>query len=200
MKTVAQIILAAFLVALPVKVLAEEPLAPLTEVNIKYDQLNWQTYEFFALSNVPGNARLSYEWTVDKKETYTAERLRFFFPRGEHFINVKVMDGYGNVQYDEVKLTIGFWSLKNNRLWWVIYFLAILLILYYWVVKIIYLYNRRKVSRQARYFLDLLDQHGWVERIVAEHVLRTVSPKSPLRLAQSTRRIEASKVKSPKSE
>ena len=170
MKTVAKIILAVVLIMLPVGALAEDPASPLTEVNIKYDQLNWQTYEFFALSNVPQNAGLSYEWTVDKKEIYPAERLRFFFPRGEHFINLKAVDSYGNVQYDEVKLTIGFWSLKNNRLWWAIYLLAILLILYYWVVKIVYLFNRRKISRQARYFLDLLDEHGWVERIVAEHV------------------------------
>ncbi|OGF38244.1 hypothetical protein A2482_05405 [Candidatus Falkowbacteria bacterium RIFOXYC2_FULL_48_21] len=178
MKTVAKIILAAVLIMLPASVMAEEPVPPLTEVNIKYEQLNWQTYEFFALSNVPQNAGLSFEWTIDKKETFTAERLRFFFPRGEHFINVKAADRYGNTQYDEVKLTIGFWSLKNNKLWWAIYLLAILLILYYWVVKIVYLFNRRKVSRQARYFLDLLDEHGWVERVVAEHVKMAASPKS----------------------
>ena len=181
MKTVAKIILAAVLIMLPASVMAEEPVPPLTEVNIKYEQLNWQTYEFFALSNVPGNDGLAYEWTVDKKETYLAERLRFFFPRGEHFINVKAVDRYGNVQYDEVKLTIGFWSLKNNRLWWAIYLLAILLILYYWVVKIVYLFNRRKVSRQARYFLDLLDEHGWVERVVEQHARNYAKPDAKLR-------------------
>ena len=181
MKTVAKIILAAVLIMLPASVMAEEPVPPLTEVNIKYEQLNWQTYEFFALSNVPQNAGLSFEWTIDKKETFTAERLRFFFPRGEHFINVKAADRYGNTQYDEVKLTIGFWSLKNNKLWWAIYLLAILLILYYWVVKIVYLFNRRKVSRQARYFLDLLDEHGWVERVVAEHVKMAAKPDAKLR-------------------
>lgn len=169
MKTVAQILLAAFLIMLPAKLMAEEPSPPLTEVNIKYEQINWQTYEFFALSNVPGNLGLTYEWTVDKRETYTAERLRFFFPRGEHEVSVRVVDQFGNVEADAVRLNIAFWSLKNNRLWWTIYLLAVVLIMYYWVVKIVYLFNRRKISRQARYFLDLLDEHGWVERVVGEY-------------------------------
>lgn len=169
MKKGLQIILVAIWLTIPVTAWAAEPV---TEVNIKYQPIDWQTYEFAVATNVLENKDLSFEWSVDNQETYTAERLRFFFPRGEHMVSVRVTDKFGNAAVDSVRLDVAFWSLKNNRLWWIIYLLAVILIVYYWIIKIAYLFNRRKISRQARRFLDLLDEQGWVERVIAEHVAK----------------------------
>lgn len=141
---------------------------PLTEAYIKYERLSWQNYEFWIISNLEGE-ELSYQWSIDDRELYNTESVRTFLNRGEHEIKVKVEDKYGNVIYDNVRLNIRFWSLQNNWFWWLIYLLAVLIILYYWIVKIIYLMNRRKVSKDVRYFLDVLDEHGWVERVIEHH-------------------------------
>jgi len=151
--------------------LAEENIIqPLGEVFIKYNKIGWQTYEFYTVTNVNNNESLTYEWNVDNKETFNAARLRYYFPKGSHSVKVKVEDKYGNLQYDTVKLKINFWSLQNNWMWWLLYTLLIIIILYYWLVKIIYLLYRRKLSRQVRHFMDILDEHGWVERAIDNHL------------------------------
>ena len=72
----------------------------LTEVFIKYEQLGWQTYEFYVLTNLEDESSLTYEWNIDNQETFSAPRLRFFFEQGDHVIKVKVEDKYGNTRYD----------------------------------------------------------------------------------------------------
>lgn len=148
---------------------------PLQEAFIKYKKTGWQTYEFWILTNSNDESKLSYEWTVDNKETYNTKSLRYFFPKGEHLIKAKVEDEVGNVRYDSMRLTVHFWSLQNNWFWWAVYLIVVLIIFYYWVVKIVYLLNRRKLGRQVREFLDILDDHGWVERIIARHAKRRVA-------------------------
>jgi hypothetical protein len=113
---------------------------------------------------------LTFEWNVDNQETFTSSRISYFFDKGSHIIRVKVEDQFGNLKYDKVKLDINFWSLRNNWFWWLIYLIVILIVLYYWIVKIYYLFNRRKISRKVRYFLDVLDEHGWVERAIEQHL------------------------------
>lgn len=142
---------------------------PITEAYIKYERLGWQNYEFWVVGNLE-ESELKYEWAVDDKELYNTSSIRAFLSRGEHAVKVKVEDKYGNVIYDNVRLDIRFWSLQNNWFWWLLYLLIVLVIAYYWIVKILYLFNRRKVSKDVRYFLDILDDHGWVEKIISHHV------------------------------
>ena len=157
---------------------------PLQEAHIKYSQLSWQTYEFYVVSTLPDHEGLNYEWTIDNKDIYLSEKVRYFFDKGEHVIKLKVEDQYGNVRYDTVRLNIQFWSLKNNWFWWVLYTIIILIIVYYWIAKLVYLFNRRKVSREARYFLDLLDEHGWVERLVKDYIKTKIVKKQKSKKAK----------------
>lgn len=143
---------------------------PLRDAFIKYDQKSWQTYEFYVVTNLEDEESLTVEWVVNNQESFSAQKLRYFFTQGEHVIRVKVEDKYGNVINDSIKLKIEFWSLQNNLFWWIVYSLVVLIIIYYWIVKLLYLLNRRKVSKQVRYFMDILDEHGWVEKMVEEHL------------------------------
>ena len=144
---------------------ASGQITPLVEAFIKYKQSSWQNFEFLVVTNLSAT-ELKYQWTVDEKETYETEDLKAFLPQGEHVVKVRVEDKYGNVVYDNVRLDIKFWSLHNNWMWWLLYLLVVCVLLYYWIVKLVYLFNRKKVSRQVREFMDLLDEHGWLERII----------------------------------
>jgi hypothetical protein len=162
-------ILMLFLLA-PVICFAEETgksVEPLKEAYIQYRQVGWQTYEFYVLTNGTETTNLTYEWVVNDIETFNTEKLRYFFPIGTQAVKVRVADSSGNSRSDAVQLDIRFWSLKNNWFWWALYLVIILMIFYYWALKIYYLLNRRRINRQARYFLDLLDEHGWVEKIIS---------------------------------
>lgn len=144
----------------------------LKSVHIKYERVAWREYDFSVKTNLTEseNVKLYYEWVVDGVENFNVEKLRYFFERGNHTIKVRVEDEYGNTKYDTVHLNIDFWSLQNNWFWWALYLVLIVIILYYWTIKVIYLLNKKRFSRHARYFLDIMDEHGWVERVIAHHV------------------------------
>jgi hypothetical protein len=152
--------------------------AAISEAYLRYKTVGWQTYEFYVLSNIKDENSLTIEWTVDEKDTFTAPKLHYFLKAGEHTIRVRVEDRFGNIRYDKIKLDVHFWSLQDNWFWWVLYLLLILIVLYYWTAKIIYILNRRKVSKEVRYFLDSLDEHGWVERSIEAHFGRKARVKS----------------------
>ncbi|MBU1131798.1 hypothetical protein KKC32_00910 [Patescibacteria group bacterium] len=143
-------------------------IVPLQDAFIRYHQIGSQAYEFYVVTNLPPERILRYDWFVDNKENYRAEKLNYFFTKGEHNVRVKVEDEYGNVRYDKVKLTIDFWSLQNNWLLWILYLLLCCVLIYYWMAKLIYLFNRSRVNREVRYFLSAMEEHGWLERALEE--------------------------------
>ncbi|MEK7512433.1 MAG: hypothetical protein AAB575_05490 [Patescibacteria group bacterium] len=151
---------------------------PAQQAFIKYQLVGWQTYEFYVVSNFSDGGQATYEWNIDDKETFNSEKLRYFFPKGEHSIKVKVSDEFGNAQYDTIRLLVSFWSLRNNWFWWTVYFLIILIILYYWTIKLIYLFNRRRVCHEVRRFMDALDEHGLVEQMIEAHLQKQKSKET----------------------
>ena len=169
MKKLIIFILAIFLFAAVVQASEGSGNLAISEAYLRYKTVGWQTYEFFILSNVKDENNFSVEWTVDDKETFTAPRLHYFLKAGDHTVRARVEDRFGNIRYDKVKLSVHFWSLQDNWFWWILYLLLILIVLYYWTAKIIYILNRRKVNKEVRYFLDALDEHGWVERSIEAH-------------------------------
>jgi hypothetical protein len=156
--------------SLAVSVIGVNAAEPVQQAFIKYQLVGWQTYEFYVVSNYSEGKPAVYEWQIDDHETFNTEKIRYFFPKGEHLIKVKVVDQLGEVDYDTVKLTVSFWSLRNSWFWWTVYFLIIIIILYYWTIKIIYLFNRRRVNREVRMFMDIFDEHGFVERMIEAHL------------------------------
>lgn len=143
---------------------------PLNDAYIRYHQTSWQVYEFFVVTGQTDAANLKYNWNVDGRENFYTPTLRYFFPRGDHAVSLRVEDALGNVKIDKVRLAITFWSLENNWFLWLVYLLLALLIIYYWIVKMVYLFNKKRVGRKARRFLQFLDDESWVERLVAQHL------------------------------
>ena len=132
---------------------------------IRYRTIDWQTYEFYAISNVEGIT--AYEWTVDGRETFSSSTLHYYFDSGDHRISLATTDVLGNRAHDSVNLKVTFWSWHNNTLMWFFYGFVIMIIVYYWALKLFYLVNKRRLKREVREFLSVLDTGGYVEHIVA---------------------------------
>jgi len=138
----------------------------LEEVYILYKKSNWQTYDFKTSTNVLDESKLNYAWEIDGNEIFYVPELKYYFTHGQHRVKVAVTDQLGNTRHDTLALNINFWSLHNNWFWWALYLVLVMLIFYYWVVKLIYLFNRKRFSKQVDQFLSFLDEHGWIEQII----------------------------------
>jgi hypothetical protein len=128
--------------------------------------LDWQTYEFWVKSNRGQIELCACQWQVDGGEIVRVPRLHYFFAPGRHTVSVTVTDEAGNRRADNLVFEVNFWSMHNNQLLWFAYSFLVLVILYYWAVKLIYLFGRRKLSKATNDFLAILDQHGYVESMV----------------------------------
>jgi len=144
-----------------------------SEAVIRFNQIDWQTYEFYPAVNSAQTNLVSYQWTIDNSDIFSKEKIRYVFNQGEHQISFRAKDKTGNYVYDLVTLKVNFWSFYNRYLVWSIYGFVILTLVYYWTLKLIYLFNKQKIKRQTRQFLEILDNHGFVEKFVASLVKKS---------------------------
>jgi len=136
-----------------------------SQIVIRHEKIDWQTYRFYSLSN--GDVELaSYEWLIDGDQVYHSPTVQAFFSPGNHSVALTVIDSQGNRKYDSIKVNVNFWSLHNNYLLWFFYAMIVVMIFYYWGVKIIYAFNRRKVSKEVRVFMDIFDEHGETSKLL----------------------------------
>lgn len=157
---------------LPLMSLAQETTIadPLKEAHIQYQQLDWQTYNFYTQTNFEAEEIKSHRWIIDKEQVFYSSQIQYVFEPGEHVVDLLIVSKDDEKRIDQISLTVSFWSLANKKLVAILYGLLILIILYYWTVKLIYLINRRNIKKQTRQFLEILDAHGWVEKVV-EHIV-----------------------------
>lgn len=151
-----------------------------TQVMIGFNRLDWQTYDFYPRFNTPVE-NVTQRWVVDGKQVFYLPTMRYYFDPGIHRVTLVATDTFGANRYDNVKLLVLFWSLHNATMWWVVYALVLLLIFYYWGAKVIYLWNRKLIRREARDFLDILDTHGYID-----HMIEAMAEKNAKRSPPST--------------
>lgn len=138
----------------------------LDQAYILHKQVDWQTYEFWVKTNLEDNSNLKYFWNFNGQDFYQLDRVKYYFDKGVNNISVQVKDDKGNVVQNSAKIKVWFWSFNNNWFLWLLYGIIVFIILYYWIIKVIYLINRRRVSKHARKFLDVLDEHGFVDEVI----------------------------------
>lgn len=148
----------------------ENIFTPSSQAFIKCTKIDWQTYEFEGTTNIKSDEGIKYRWQIDDQYINTGKTLVYTFDPGQYTIFLIASDNWGNNEYDQMIINVNFWSFDNYYLWLIIYGFVALIIVYYWVIKLIYLFNRRRVKKKAREFLDILDAHGWVEKVVDEIV------------------------------
>ena len=136
-----------------------------TQIAIGYQKIDWQTYEFSVAVNDPATKIARYEWRVDGGDFYTGERFQYVFARGRHVIDLRVFDAKGGLRGEQVTLNISFWSFGNMGLWWILYGFLILLILYYWIIKLLYQWRVLKGRAYAKHVLKTMDEEDWEAQI-----------------------------------
>ncbi len=140
-----------------------------TQVVIDYTVKDWQSYEFWAEGNDSVDPSWSYEWLVDNQSVARVPRLHYFFSQGKHNVTVVMRDTNGGEKTDTVSLNINFWSWGNNKYLWIVYGMLIFSILYYWIIKLLYFYFRKRTHRQAGKFLETLDKEGFHHKVI-QHI------------------------------
>jgi len=134
---------------------------------IQVDRLDWQTYEFSARTNLMNNKNLDFIWEVDGTDFLYTPKFQYVFSGGSHVVSLIARDALNNIVQDKVKVQATFFTPTNPWLWWFVYLSVVILIIYYWISKVGYLSVRRKFTREAQDFLDLVfDEHSLVSKII----------------------------------
>jgi hypothetical protein len=137
----------------------------ITQVMIQYRRLDWQTFEFSAKISDPTKEILAYLWQLDSTVVYINPTVQYVFSPGDHVVELTVKDASGNLRHDQVKLKVSFWSFENRVLWWLLYGFLILMFVYYWMVKLVYLINKKRARKHAKFFVAVLDRKQFEKKI-----------------------------------
>jgi len=83
--------------------------------SFSFKRITWNQYEFQALGALRRNNR--YEWDFGDGETSNQEKVvHAFNESGEYIVTLKVIDLTGNIDQDEVEISISFFNFENWRL------------------------------------------------------------------------------------
>lgn len=137
------------------------------QVFIKYRRLDWQTYEFSAQISDPDIKFEGVQWRIDN-EVYFGSKIRYVFNSGYHTIQLKAKTETGDFYHDQMNLKIDFWSFNNPDLWWLFYGFLILMIVYYWIIKMLYSLGLFLARKQAQSFIKIFDDDPWQAELTEE--------------------------------
>ncbi|NIP32795.1 PKD domain-containing protein, partial [Candidatus Saccharibacteria bacterium] len=83
--------------------------------SFSFKRITWNQYEFQALGALRRNNR--YEWDFGDGETSNQEKVVHTFKKsGEYIVTLKVIDLTGNIDQDEVEVSISFFNFENWKL------------------------------------------------------------------------------------
>lgn len=83
--------------------------------SFSFKRITWNQYEFQALGALRRNNR--YEWDFGDGETSNQEKVMHTFKKsGEYIVTLKVIDLTGNIDQDEVEISISFFNFENWKL------------------------------------------------------------------------------------
>lgn len=83
--------------------------------SFSFKRITWNQYEFQALGALRRNNR--YEWDFGDGETSNQEKvIHAFKENGNYIVTLKVIDLTGNIDQDEVEVSISFFNFENWKL------------------------------------------------------------------------------------
>ncbi len=91
----------------------------LNQINIKAQQVNWNTFDFSFSTNLPDLDldKLEYYWDYGDGSNGNKIGHHTFKKTGDYYITLKVKGPWDSYFYDNVKVNVAFWSLYNYWLW-----------------------------------------------------------------------------------
>ena len=104
----------------------------LKEIQIRAQQINWNTYNFSFTTNIDAldAEKLEYLWGFSDGSESVKNGSHKFRGTGEYFVTLKVKGPWENDLYDSVTVKINFWSVYNYWLWLIALVIICLIFLY----------------------------------------------------------------------
>ncbi|MFZ5365270.1 MAG: hypothetical protein ACOZBH_03725 [Patescibacteria group bacterium] len=131
-------------------------------VYLRAKQLDWNTYYFEPRTSGQSLDQLMFTWQFDDGFVYHgADFMRSFEP-GRYQLTMTATDLAGHYFNQRAVVEVTFWSLSNKWFWGIFFLIIMIFIVYYWLIKLIYLANKKNIERQVEIFLSELDRvHFW---------------------------------------
>ncbi|KKR07865.1 MAG: Amidase [Parcubacteria group bacterium GW2011_GWC2_39_14] len=104
----------------------------LNQINIHAQQVNWNTFDFSFSTNLPDldTKNLQFVWTYGDGSEGTVNGQHTFKKTGDYYATLKVKGPWDSYFYDNVKVTVDFWSVYNYWLWLFVLAIALAVVLF----------------------------------------------------------------------
>jgi len=150
------------LICLPFLIFAFESGLPFGDVYLRAHQLDWNTFNFEPRLNNLEHQDMSYIWEFSDGYKTTQREFIRTFEKGDYIVKLTAVDYYGRYYTQTAKLHVAYWTIMNKWFWGILYLIVLLLIVYYWMAKLIYMANEKIIREHVEAFLESLDDvHFW---------------------------------------
>lgn len=102
------------------------------EIHIKANQVNWNTFNFDFTTNLENldKESLEYVWIYGDGKESSMNGSHRFNTMGDYYVTLKVKGPWDSYFYDNVKVTVDFWSVYNYWLWLIVLGVCLVLVLF----------------------------------------------------------------------
>lgn len=127
-------------------------------VYLRINQLDWDTFYFEPRLNFLAGEDVSFVWEFSDGYVHQGRDLIRRFDSGDYQVKLTAVDYYGRYYTRTADIKVAYWTLQNKWFWGFFYLFILLLIVYYWFVKLIYIANEKMFREHAEAFIEALDE------------------------------------------
>jgi len=132
------------------------------DVFLRIKQLDWDTFYFEPRPNLLAAEDFSYIWEFSDGHIHRGREFVKTFEPGQYAVKLTAIDFYGRFYTETANLKVKYFSIGNKWFWGFFYLFILLLIVYYWLIKLIYWANEKEIREHVDAFLESLDEvHFW---------------------------------------
>jgi len=102
------------------------------QINVHAQQVNWNTFDFSFTTNLPelDTKNLQYVWDYGDGAQGTQDGQHTYKKTGDYYVTLKVKGPWDSYFYDNVKVTVDFWTIYNYWLWLFVLAVALAIVLF----------------------------------------------------------------------
>lgn len=146
------------LILLPFLISAFSP-SEITTPNVflKITQLDWDTFYFEPRIDFLDLEDVNFRWEFSDGYFFEGSSLIRTLETGDYNVKLTAVDFYGRNYTQAATLSVHYLALTNKWFWGFFYLFILLLIVYYWFAKLIYMVNEKEINKQVDAFIEGLD-------------------------------------------
>jgi len=135
-------------------------------VYLRIKQLDWNTFYFEPTLNFLNSEDISFVWEFSDGYVHQGKELLRQFESGDYQVKLIAVDYYGRHYTRTADIKVDYWTLQNKWFWGFFYLFILVLIVYYWFVKLIYIANEKMFNEHAEAFIEALDEVDFWKNLV----------------------------------